>query len=211
MIKAIFWDNDGVLVDTERLYFESTRQVLASVGIILTQQLFIELFLVKAQGAWHLAKVNGLSENQIEQLRNERNALYSKMLSSERLILPNVSDVISTLYGRYKMFVVTSSRKEHFDVIHRSTGLLKYFDFIFTGEDYEKHKPDPEPYLVAIKRSGFRKEECLAIEDSERGLVSAKGAGLLCYVIPTALTQGSNFSLADKVLQNIKDVELELS
>jgi beta-phosphoglucomutase-like phosphatase (HAD superfamily) len=55
MIKAIFWDNDGVLVDTERRYFLATQQVLATTGIPLTKEQYIELFLVQGKGAWHLA------------------------------------------------------------------------------------------------------------------------------------------------------------
>ena len=54
--KAIFWDNDGVLVDTEHVYFEATRQVLASAGIDLTRDEYIELFLVQGRGAWHLGR-----------------------------------------------------------------------------------------------------------------------------------------------------------
>ena len=54
--KAILWDNDGVLVDTEQLYFEATQQILQSVGIELTKEQYIELFLVQGKGAWHLAE-----------------------------------------------------------------------------------------------------------------------------------------------------------
>ena len=77
MIKAIFWDNDGVLVETEHLYFQATQQVLASVGIRLTREEYIELFLVQGRGAWHRAEEHGIAPDRIEQLRNERNALYS--------------------------------------------------------------------------------------------------------------------------------------
>jgi beta-phosphoglucomutase-like phosphatase (HAD superfamily) len=87
MIKAIFWDNDGVLVDTERLYFLATQQVLATVGISLSKAQYIELFLVQGKGAWHLAAENGVSPSVIEQLRNARNTLYSTFLCQEHLIL----------------------------------------------------------------------------------------------------------------------------
>ena len=70
MIKAIFWDNDGVLVDTERLYFRATQQVLATVGIPLTTAQYIDFFLVQGTGAWHLAAAQGLSPSAIEQLRH---------------------------------------------------------------------------------------------------------------------------------------------
>jgi HAD superfamily hydrolase (TIGR01509 family) len=104
------------------------------------------------------------------------------------------------------MGIVTSSRKEHFELIHQSSDLLKYFNFVLTGDDYTTFKPNPDPYLLAVKKSGFQKEECIAIEDSERGLRSAKSAGIGCIVIPTELTKTGNFSQADKILGNIKEI-----
>ena len=211
MIKAIFWDNDGVLVNTEHLFFSATQQILATVGVNLTKKLFIELVLVQGKGAWHLAEEKGISLNSIEQLRKERDAIYSKLLCRESNIIDGVKEVLEALYGRYLMGVVTSSQKSHFELIHQSSGLLKYFDFILTANDYTKFKPDPEPYLLAVKKSGFKKEECTAIEDSERGLKSAKAAGIHCIVIPTELTERGNFSEADKVLKNIKEILAELN
>src|SRR5712691_10523196 len=84
MLKAIFWDNDGVLVDTERLYFRATQHVLATVGVLLTQAQYIDLFLVQGKGAWHLAAEKGVSPSAIAQLRHERNTLYSTLLCQEQ-------------------------------------------------------------------------------------------------------------------------------
>jgi HAD superfamily hydrolase (TIGR01509 family) len=211
MIRAIFWDNDGVLVDTERLFFAATRQTLARVGIVLTKELFVELILVQGKGAWHLASEKGYSPEYIEHLRRERDDLYTKFLCEQSIVIEGARETLEFLHGRYLMGVVTSSKKEHFNVIHQLSGLLPYFDFVLTGNDYSKFKPDPEPYLLAIKRSGFRKEECLAIEDSERGLKSAKSAGIKCFIIPNELTRTGNFSHADKILGSIKDVLQELN
>jgi HAD superfamily hydrolase (TIGR01509 family) len=209
-IKSIFWDNDGVLVDTERLYFAATRQILATAGINLTKEMFIEFNLIEGKGAWYLAKEKGMSETEIGDLRNKRNLLYSKFLEDENTIIDGARDVLEALYGKYIMGIVTSSRKDHFEIIHKKSGLLKYIDFSLTREDYSKAKPDPEPYLLAVKKSGCIYEECIAIEDSERGLKSARAAGIRCYVIPNGLTLGGNFEKAEKVLNDIKEVVSEL-
>jgi HAD superfamily hydrolase (TIGR01509 family) len=206
MIKAIFWDNDGVLVETEHLYFEATQQVLASVGIHLTQEQYIELFLVQGRGAWHLAEEHGIAPRGIEQLRNQRNALYGDLLTKATPLAPDITRILDALHGRYLMGVVTSSRKDHFDLIHRNTGLLKYFDFVLTASDFSRVKPDPEPYLRAVDRSGVGREACLAVEDSERGLESAKRAGISCIVVPTALTRGGNFAGARQVLGSLGEI-----
>jgi HAD superfamily hydrolase (TIGR01509 family) len=204
--KAIFWDNDGVLVNTEHIYFQATQRVLATIGISLTPEQYLQMFLVQGKGAWHLAEEKGFTTGEIEALRNQRNALYGQLLTEAPLVIDGVDRVLDSLHGRYLMGVVTSSRKDHFDVIHRNTGLLKYFDFVLTGEDYAQVKPDPAPYLKAIEKSGYGPEACLAVEDSLRGLTSAKAAGIKCIVVPTALTRTSNFDSADQVLENLHEI-----
>jgi len=154
MVKAIFWDNDGVLVDTERLYFLATQHVLATVGIPLTKDDYIELFLVQGKGAWHLAEAKGVFPNAIAELRHERNRLYSTLLSQQPLIIDGVRKVVDVLHRTYVMGIVTSSRQDHFTLIHRSTNLLPYFRFVLTANDYTQSKPHPEPYLLAAERSG---------------------------------------------------------
>ncbi len=136
MLKAILWDNDGVLVDTEPLYFRATAQVLEKVGVKLTEELFRELFLTDSGGAWHLAEEKGVPPNHIETLRRERNELYRDLLYGRSHAIDGVEDVLQKLRPLYTMAVVTSSWKEDFELIHRSTHFLRYFDFVLTREDY---------------------------------------------------------------------------
>ena len=207
MIKAILWDNDGVLVDTERLYFRATQEILASIGFELSQQQFIELFLIESRGPWHL--LEGYSKEEKDALRKKRNERYSELLGEEKTLIDGVEEVLAELHGKYKMGIVTSSLKEHFDIIHRTTGVLKYFDFVVASGDYTKYKPDPEPYLVALQKAGVSADECIAVEDSLRGLLSATAAGLRCYVVPHPLTRNSDFHQAYKVLNHLKDLLAE--
>lgn len=210
MIKAIFWDNDGVLVDTERLYYKATQVMLANVGVHLTKDQFIEYSLIQGKGAWHLAEERGVSPDHIDGLRNERNVLYGKLLEEERIIIDGAQDVLEELHKRYVMGIVTSSRPEHFEIIHRRTGFLKYFQFAITRDEYTHSKPHPEPYILALERSGYSAKECLVIEDSERGLIAANKAGLRCVVIPNEFTKASNFAGAYKVMRSLKELLAEL-
>ncbi len=206
MIKAIFWDNDGVLVDTEHLYFRATQEVLASVGVAFDEHAYHELLLAQSSGAWHLAAEKGIGPAQIEVLRQERNALYSRLLKTEATAMDGAEMVLQTLYGRLSMGVVTSSHREHFEIIHQATGFTRSFDFVLAREDYGRSKPDPEPYLKALEQTGYDPDACVVIEDSQRGLMAAKAAGLTCWVIPTPLTQAGDFSPADQILGHITDV-----
>jgi HAD superfamily hydrolase (TIGR01509 family) len=205
-VQAIFWDNDGVLVDTEHLYFQATQETLASIGIPLTRDDYVALFLVEGRGAWHLAEQRGVSAAEIEALRTARNERYGELLAEAPRLAAGVIDVLESLHGRYLMGVVTSSRRDHFDVIHRHTGLMKYFDFVLTAADFRRVKPDPEPYLRAVERSGVPREACVAIEDSARGLESARAAGISCIVVPTELTRQSDFTGAHRVLGRIGEL-----
>jgi HAD superfamily hydrolase (TIGR01509 family) len=208
--KAILWDNDGVLVDTEELYFRATQEVLAAVGIPLTEADYIELFLVQGRGAFHLASERGMATDEVERLRADRNALYGEWLADRTEVLDDVHRVLGALHGRYTMGVVTSSRKDHFDIIHARTGLLPFFDFIVTAADVQRVKPDPEPYVLAVRRAGLTAGECLAIEDSARGLQAARTAGVPCVVVPTRLTRGCEFPGAVRVLPALHELLMQL-
>jgi len=209
--QAILWDNDGVLVDTEHLYFQATREILAPVGVELTEALYRELLLVQAKGAWHLAQERGVGEAEVASLKRARDARYSELLVTEPILLPESYATLKRLHGKFRMGIVTSSRKEHFELIHRRTGMLELIEFTVASGDYGRPKPDPEPYLVALERLGLPPEECVVVEDSLRGLTAARGAGIDCYVVPTALTRGSGFSGAVKVLERVSEVVDELA
>lgn len=208
--RAILWDNDGVLVDTERWYFQATREVMAEVGIELTPALYFEHFLASSGGTWHLAAARGLSEAEIDALRAKRNRKYLHHLDTEALPIPGVQETLEALRPHFRMAIVTSSRRDHFEAIHRRTGFLPFFDFALTHDDYTNSKPDPEPYRRAIERMGLPASECLAIEDAPRGLAAARAAGLDCWVIPTELSRAADFSRATRVLGSVHEVAARL-
>lgn len=208
--KAIFWDNDGVLVDTEKYYFEATYLTMKKVGFELTKEQYIEFFLTQATGAWHLLGQDKFSEDDIQQLRNDRDAAFSELLSKNDVLANGVEEIVARMAKKYKMAIVTSSKPNHFREIHARTGLLKYFSFVLTSEDYSNYKPHPEPYLAALKKIGLPAADVVVIEDSRRGLIAAKQAGLDCIIIQNELTMSSDFSEADLILDHISQLAMIL-
>ena len=204
--KAILWDNDGVLVDTEHLYRDATRAIMARVGFNLTDDQYRQLFLSQNHGAWHMLAEQGHSDAALTRMRAERDDLYSDLLRKRNHTIEGVEPVLQSLHGRFAMGVVTSSQRKHFEIIHAQTNLLRYFDFVLAREDYANSKPDPEPYLAGIAKTGFRADECIAVEDTPRGLTAATGAGIKCIVIPNGLTADGDFSGAHKVLRDIREL-----
>jgi HAD superfamily hydrolase (TIGR01509 family) len=203
---AILWDNDGVLVDTERWYFQATREILADLGIDLTPPLYFEHFLASDNGTARLLAEHGLAESEIEALRQTRNGRCQRLLEQESLMIAGVRETLQALRPHFVMGIVTSSRRSHFETIHRRTGLLEFFDFALTQGDYLHSKPAPDPYLAAIARSGLPASRCLVIEDAPRGLAAARAADLDCWVIPTEFTRAANFSAAARILDQVPDI-----
>jgi len=211
-IQALFWDNDGVLVDTEPLYFQATAETLREVGIDLTEFFFRRLCLTEGRSSFDLAAEQGFSPETVTAMIARRNSRYTELLRSGGLIMDGVEETLAALSGRLTMGIVTSSRRVHFEAAHQGTGrLLSHFAFTLTREDYGRSKPDPEPYRLALSRVGLPPEACLAIEDSPRGLESAVAAGLRCIVVPNALTRGSDFTVAWRVLSNCREILGEIA
>jgi HAD superfamily hydrolase (TIGR01509 family) len=203
MVEAILWDNDGVLVDTERLYFRATQKALAGAGIDLTLELYKDVSLRQGRSLFYLAIEKGWTAEQVTGLREERDRIYMELLRAEPLLFPDVLKTLTELHKGYRMAVVTSSRRNHFDVMHEATGIREFFEFILAREDYVKSKPQPEPYLTAMRVLGVPAGKCVAIEDTERGLVAAKAAGLRCIVIPHEFTRECGFEGATSVIDSV--------
>jgi len=206
MLKAILWDNDGVLVDTEHLYFRACREALARIDIELSEERFIDLFLKKSEGLSALMRECGLGADEMGACTRWRNARHAELLRQGVPVIDGVREVLGALHGKVRMGIVTSCRREHFEIVHAKTDLLPYFDFVLVREDYGESKPAPEPYLEAMRRNGLKAAECLVVEDSDRGLRAALAAGVRCAVIPQGLTRGLDFSGALRMLENIREI-----
>jgi HAD superfamily hydrolase (TIGR01509 family) len=208
VIEAILWDNDGVLVDTERLFFAANRDMFRGLGIELSEQDFFNWYLADNCGAWHLLD---LTPAQIHHHRRRRDVQYSAMLAAgDQLEIDGMASLLADLAQRVKMAVVTSSRRDHFDLIHARLGFMQHVDFVLAAGDYASTKPSPEPYLLAQQRLGLTGDQCLAIEDSPRGLQAATAAGMRCIVVQNAMTRHYAFDGAYRVVQSIDALKMEI-
>jgi len=203
--RYLLWDHDGVLVDTERLYFEATREVLGAIGVELGQGTYLA-YMADGRSCWDLARSAGLSEGRIGEHRARRDSLYQEKLRSEPIEIAGVREVLAELGASHRMAIVTSARRADFDLIHESSGLLEFFEFALTSEDYARSKPDPAPYLAALERFGAHPRDALALEDSVRGLKSACRAGLDCVVVMSPFTASQDFAMAWRVVDSIREV-----
>src|SRR5436853_544291 len=211
MISGILWDNDGVLVDTERIYFEVNRDYLRLHDAELSEEDFFNWFLLDNRGAWHLLSEKGITAEEIAALRKRRDEIYTaRLLTESGLAVPGVERVLDTLSKRVEMGVVTSANREHYDAIHAPLTLNRHFKFVLTAETYMNSKPSPEPYLLGLKRLGLKGEECLVIEDSPRGLRAATDAGIRCIILRNRMTMHHEFTGAHRVVDSMDDLLIEI-
>lgn len=206
MVEAILWDNDGVLVDTERIFLGATRDTLARAGVSVTRDEFVDHVLRSGRNLFDRLLARGWTRAEVAALRAERNELYSRRLLEADTLVPGVRDAVRGLAARHRMALVTSSLRVHLEIAHRKSGMLPLFETIVTREDYADSKPSPMPYLTALARLRLDPARCVAVEDSERGMASAAAAGLRCLVVPNELTRGGDFSAAAMVLESVGEV-----
>ena len=154
MFDAILFDNDGVLVDTEHLYFRANQETLAGIGVDLDAAAYVQLFLREGTGAWHLARERGLGPADVDALRAARDRRYFELVTGADVVIPGVAEIVPALARRYRLAIVTSSEPGPFARTHARTGLLQHFELVLAQGDYARSKPEPDPYLRAVERLG---------------------------------------------------------
>jgi HAD superfamily hydrolase (TIGR01509 family) len=206
MKKYILFDNDGVLVDTERWYFTANVEILAEMGLHLDETRY-KAIMIAGQSAFLLAEEAGFDHAAIEAARHRRNLLYQHYIRTEEIAIAGVHATLQALSGRFRMGVVTSARREDFELIHTGRGIMDHMQFALCSGEYGRSKPHPDPYLKGLERFGGDLHEAIVVEDSERGLRSAVAAGIECVVVHNAFTAGHDFSHAAHRIQSLHELE----
>lgn len=194
-----------MLVDTEMWYFRACQRALSDEGIPIDENEYMR-FMQSGLTVWTLAEERGLSGSRIMEGRARRDRYYQEYILSEDIEIPGVIEVLEKLKPHFSMAIITTSRREDFELIHHKRSITSYMDFCLTSGDYPRAKPWPDPYLEAVKRFGAAPDECAAIEDSARGLKSAIAAGIDCIIIKHEFTRSHDFTGALRRADSILDI-----
>lgn len=203
--KYLLFDNDGVLVETEKYYYKANVKALAEFNISLEFDVYMEI-MARGGTAWEVAKKHGISKKDIDIKRRQRDIYYQEFIESENVEIEGVVDVLKELSQSYKMGIVTTSRRVDFELIHKNLDIVKYMDFTLCVGEYSRSKPHSDPYLAGMKKFNATKEECLIIEDSQRGLTSAVNANIECVVVANEFTASHDFTNANYKIAKISDL-----
>ncbi len=209
MIKALIFDLDGTLANTELLHYRAWRQTLLKNGVEEFSfddfRFFIGTSNEKVAGDY--IKRDNI-QKEISTLVLEKQVLYLDLIPEIELF-PDVAATITQFYPDYRLALASSSHKKEIDAIVTSHNLADFFELIVGGDMVKHKKPAPEIYLKVQQTLGVNSDECIAFEDSEHGLNSAKNAGLYGVAIPNEFTQHHDFSRADLILKNLRDMDNE--
>ena len=204
--KYLLFDNDGVLVETEPYYFKANIKALREFGLELEFDVYMEI-MARGGTAWEIAKKQGISQSEIDKKRQLRDIYYQEFIQTQEIEIDGVVDILKELSKKYKMGIVTTSRRVDFDLVHQKREIVSYMDFTLCVEEYPRAKPHPDPYLAGMKKFNALKEECLVIEDSQRGLTSAVNAGIECVIVKNEFTATHDFSKASYKIDSLKKLE----
>ena len=209
-MKAVLFDNDGVLADTEEMFFEATRAAFEAAGTELARSLWARHYLGEGQHSRDIARRLGIAPSSVEEIIARRDRLFWEKVDRGVPILPGVPQTLDRLVGHFRLAIVTGAPRYHADRVHTSTGLLTFFETMITQDDYAAPKPSPDAYHTALERLRLRPEDCVAVEDSPRGAAAALAAGVRCYVVPTALTDRSLCPAGCGFLHSLADLPAAL-
>lgn len=174
--KALAFDFDGTLFDTKELNFRAYKLAYFDLGVEITEKMFEK---TNGLSVYEFNHAMGVSCD-VERLRELKCKYYKEISVYAR---PNTYLLNLLRNTHLKKALVTTARKENIQPLMDKYGLWIYFDVVVTQNDVDKYKPDPEAYVLAVKKLGINAEDVLVFEDSRGGFVSARGAGCDCITV----------------------------
>jgi HAD superfamily hydrolase (TIGR01509 family) len=223
-IKAVFFDQDGVIIDTERDgHRVSFNMTFKEFGF--TDEWSVDYYheLLQVAGGKermkHHAQTKGFSkpipEEELDELvkamHKRKTALFVELIETGQLPLrPGIHRLMKeAMEAGLKIAVCTTSNEKAAKAVTENILSDIKFDLVLAGDVVSNKKPDPEIYNLALSKLGLKPEECFVVEDSKNGVKAAKAAGLNCVVTTNVYTQKEDLSAGDIIVTCLGDPDGE--
>jgi len=207
-IRAIVFDFDGVLADSEPLHLRSYQEVLSPIGITLTREEYYARYLgYDDDGVFtKVAAAQGtrLDARQVAALIEEKTRIFDDLMASGEMLYPAARACVVRMAARFPLGIASGALRHEIEAMLRGGKLDPYFRFIVASGETLEGKPAPDPYRRAAELHGLPPDQCLAIEDSRWGIESAKAAGLWCIGVTTTYPR-EDLQMADRVIESLDE------
>jgi beta-phosphoglucomutase len=219
MFRAVIFDFDGVITDSEVLHLRAFNKVLARYNIEIKEETYYKEYLGFTDLDCFKSVVDknqlGLDTEQIRKLIKQKNQVFEELAASEATIFEGVPDFLQMLRdNRVPMAICSGAVLEEIALILEESGLGHFFDEIVAGDQITKGKPDPEGFLLALERLNKGKQkpiapgDCVVIEDSHWGLEAGNAAGMHTVGITNTYNPGQ-LSMAEKIVASLSELTID--
>ncbi|MET9020087.1 HAD family hydrolase [Actinopolymorpha sp. NPDC004070] len=209
-IRALVFDFDGLVVDTETPEFQAWQEIFADHGTELELATWADVIGTTDHHFDPYAELERASGRTVDRgaIRTARRARI-RALISDQPVLPGVEDYLRQARDHgLRVGLASSSSRDWIQGHLAERGLLHHFDTVRTGDEVERTKPDPALYRLAAADLGVDPAQAIALEDSPNGLAAAKRAGMFCVVVPNALTRQLDLAAADLRVTSLANLPL---
>lgn len=204
MIKGILLDLDGLISDTEKLHMKAYQDAFWEKGVEITDKKYSSHWIQAGLGVRDLINEKNLNL-EVETMRDLKKKYYDKLLDTQLKPMPYAKEFVEYFHKKLPMCVASGSLGMDVKKVLELLDLMKYLEFYLSHNDVENGKPHPEIWLKAADMMGLKPQECIALEDAEKGIVAANKAGVPVIAIPTIYTKDNNFSSADFLAKDLKE------
>lgn len=206
MIQAVLFDMDGLMVDTEPLYWQVAREMGARRGKAVSDETLRHMMGRSRHESMEVYRRElGLSES-VEALLEEREAAMLALYALGVSPMPGLLELLGELSGKLRLAVCTSSPRKFVEVLLPGMGVREgVFEVVQTGDGIVRGKPDPEIYLACMKKLGVDGPACVVLEDTQAGCRAGHSAGGRVIAVPTHLTESQDFSFCAARVRNLTE------
>ncbi len=206
--KAIIFDFDGTLSDTETFHFHIWNEILAEYNIVVSYEEYLEVFagVPTPVNTEMLVAKHNLPISKQALLEKRENLALARMATAEFNMMPHARETLDFFFKKgIPMALATGSPRPDVDLLMKRMDLAKYFEITITRDDVAISKPDPESYQKCVDFMGLPKHEYLVFEDTPNGSLSAKNAGLTCFAVQHDLREHPRLQHADKIFLTLEE------